>query len=187
MKTSVSLESTVPSLFQIAAFFEDLFPPEGLRQSASAISHLPIAEYMLNPEKLTTLLRGGSQKSVSTGAPAKPRVSGKRAAQGAKRKTEGASFRGPNGFDEVLPKKVEFSFKAPQAMSVKLAGDFTEWEAHPIGMMRSDDGTWFTVVPLTSGSYSYRFIVDGEWRDDPSAPRHTRNPFGTENAVIQVT
>jgi hypothetical protein len=190
MKTSdsVSFEAKVPSLFQIAAFFEDVFPPEGLRQSAKAISHLPIADYVLNPEKLLSLLGGGTQKNSSTiTPPAKPRVAPKRGARSVKRKTEGSHSGGPNGFDFVLPKKIEFLFKAPGAMSVKLAGDFTDWESHAIDMMFSDDGTWFTVVPLMPGTYSYRFIVDGEWHDDPSAPHHMRNPFGTQNAVIHVT
>ncbi len=53
-------------------------------------------------------------------------------------------------------------------------------------MMHSPDGYWFTVIPLTPGSYSYRFIVNGEWRDDPRAILRAPNPFGTENAVVQV-
>lgn len=192
MKTSesISLGSAVPSLFQIAALFDDFFPPEGIRQSASALSHLPIAEYMLNPEKLMNLLR--TPKASAAPAPsAKARVTVKRAA-GTKRKAGAATAGEPdgleaNGLDFVLPKKIEFLFPAPGATSVKLAGDFTEWDAHAIDMMCSDDGTWFTVVPLTPGSYSYRFIVDGEWCDDPRASRHIRNPFGSENAIIQVT
>jgi hypothetical protein len=53
--------------------------------------------------------------------------------------------------------------------------------------MHSPDGTWFTVVPLAPGSYCYRFIVDGQWCDDPGSARHAPNPFGTENAMICVT
>jgi len=198
MKTSdsISIGSSVPSLFQIAAFFEDLFPSEGLNRSAAAISHLPIAEYMLNPDKLMALLRSAKTADSSTAtAPAKKTGPAKAATRNGPKKTTGSSLgkaNGSNGSEDViesltrLPKKVEFTFKSPLATSVKLAGDFTEWETNPIEMMRSD-GVWFTVVPLPPGSYSYRFIVDGCWCDDPGSDQRIPNPFGTQNAVIHVT
>jgi Glycogen recognition site of AMP-activated protein kinase len=64
-------------------------------------------------------------------------------------------------------KPTEFHLEAPFAESVKLAADFTEWEKFPLDMMKSEDGVWYTTVPLPPGHYSYRFIVDGEWCDDP--------------------
>ena len=32
----------------------------------------------------------------------------------------------------------------------------------------------------------YCYFVDGEWRDDPDFRASVRNPFGTENDVIQI-
>src|SRR5207245_1605330 len=90
-----------------------------------------------------------------------------------------------HAFGEI--RKVEFFLEAPAARSVKLAGDFTHWEKSPVEMMHSQDGVWFTVVPLEPGQYAYRFIVDGQWRDDPSSTQHVINAFGTENALINVT
>jgi hypothetical protein len=54
-------------------------------------------------------------------------------------------------------------------------------------MMHLQDGLWSTVVPLRPGIYSYRFIVDGKWCDDPRSSHHVPNPFGGENAVVHVT
>lgn len=83
-------------------------------------------------------------------------------------------------------RNVEFSFHAPGARSVQLAGDFTNWEQFPLDLMRSEDGTWFTFVPLAPGQYNYRFIVDGQWMDDPNSRQRIQNPFGTSNAIKTV-
>jgi hypothetical protein len=84
-------------------------------------------------------------------------------------------------------KTVEFHLKAPFAESVKLAADFTDWEKFPLDMIKSEDGIWYTMVPLPSGNYAYRFIVDGEWWDDPnSLLRVHNNPSGIANAMVKV-
>lgn len=83
-------------------------------------------------------------------------------------------------------RNTEFRMEAPEAKTVKLAGDFTEWEKAPLDMVQSYDGTWFTIVPLLPGTYSYRFIVDGQWLDDPQCAKHVPNPFGSEDAVLSV-
>ena len=68
MKTSnsIALAPTVPSLFQIAAFFEDFFPQGGSRQANSPAGNLPFAELMVNPEKLMRLLKTGRLENHAT-------------------------------------------------------------------------------------------------------------------------
>ena len=34
--------------------------------------------------------------------------------------------------------------------------------------------------------YRYRFLVDGEWRDDPDCKFTIANPFGNADAVVRV-
>jgi 1,4-alpha-glucan branching enzyme len=80
-----------------------------------------------------------------------------------------------------------FSFTAPAAARVQLAGDFTRWQDRPINMRKGEDGIWRTSVELSPGAHQYRFLVDGQWQDDPQCKQHVRNPFGTEDAVCQVT
>ncbi len=82
--------------------------------------------------------------------------------------------------------KQAFAFSAPDAGSVQLVGDFTHWQEHPINLQKSADGTWRTTVELQPGTHHYRFLVDGEWRDDPECPLRTPNPFGGENMMRQV-
>ena len=82
--------------------------------------------------------------------------------------------------------KQVFSFKAPGATSVMLAGDFTDWQRKPLSLQKQASGVWRTTVPLPSGTYHYRFLVDGEWRDDPECTVRVANPFGGQDAVVVV-
>jgi 1,4-alpha-glucan branching enzyme len=82
--------------------------------------------------------------------------------------------------------KQTFSFNAPDALSVQLVGDFTHWQEKPINLARQRGGTWKVTVPLAPGTHHYRFLVDGQWRDDPECTLRVANPFGGENAVRHV-
>ena len=82
--------------------------------------------------------------------------------------------------------KQVFTFNAPGAKCVELAGDFTDWQCKPIPLVKQATGLWKTTVSLPSGSYHYRFLVDGEWRDDPACALRMPNPYGSENAVVVV-
>lgn len=77
----------------------------------------------------------------------------------------------------------EFRLKAPGAQNVLLVGNFTQWQQRPIPMRTMRTGEWQAVVGLSPGTYHYRFLVDGEWRDDPECPLHVNNPFGSQDAV----
>lgn len=79
-----------------------------------------------------------------------------------------------------------FSFNAPGASNVLLVGDFTHWQKAPISLRKTPDGIWRMTVSLPPGEYHYRFLVDGEWRDDPECRLRVPNPFGTSNAVVRV-
>ncbi len=79
-----------------------------------------------------------------------------------------------------------FSFRAPEALSVQLVGDFTRWQECPIHLKKGARGVWRASVPLPPGTHHYRFLVDGEWRDDPDCALRTPNPFGGENMTRQV-
>ena len=79
-----------------------------------------------------------------------------------------------------------FAFNAPGAASVLLVGDFTQWQKRPIPMRRQLGGIWQVTVALPPGDHHYRFIVDGDWRDDPACPVQVANPYGSQNAVRKV-
>ena len=85
-----------------------------------------------------------------------------------------------------IKEKVTFSFSAPEAKSVLLAGDFTGWQDAPLELKKSKDGTWKKTVSLSPGRYEYRLLVDGEWHDDPACRDHQPNQFGGSNCVRVV-
>ena len=83
-------------------------------------------------------------------------------------------------------KRASFKIMAPEAQSVLLAGDFNSWDpqAHP--MKKSSDGLWKININLSPGRYEYRFLVDGEWCNDPQCESYAPNPFGEDNCVITL-
>jgi 1,4-alpha-glucan branching enzyme len=83
-------------------------------------------------------------------------------------------------------KRQSFSFFAPGALSVQLVGDFTHWQEQPISLKKGADGIWKASVALDPGVHHYRFLVDGQWRDDPECELRVPNPFGGENSVRKV-
>jgi Glycogen recognition site of AMP-activated protein kinase len=186
MKTSVLIqnEPLIPSLFRIAAHFED-FVTVTAPKSAPAPHPTPFAELMLHPEKLEAALMTAKKENDAFAA---SRTFGHstatRATRSSSSKNDGA--RQLSGQSRSELKRTEFYLEAPLAESVKLAADFTAWEKFPLDMIKTESGAWFTVVPLAPGRYSYRFIVDGRWCDDPHHNQCVPNPFGTVNAVVEV-
>ncbi len=86
---------------------------------------------------------------------------------------------------QVAKKKHHFKWK-PSDMEVRevhVAGDFSNWT--PIPLVREVD-VFVTSVELPSGEYQYKFIVDGEWCEDPDALMVVQNEFGTTNCIIRV-
>jgi hypothetical protein len=79
-----------------------------------------------------------------------------------------------------------FRLEAPDATTVKLVAGFTGWEKRSLDLCKNEEGVWEITVALSPGRYPYRFLVDGEWHDDPQCPQCEANPYGTTNAVIEV-
>ena len=82
--------------------------------------------------------------------------------------------------------KINFTILDPDAQTVALVGDFTDWEEKPLTLKRQKNGLWKTAVPLWPGNYEYRYLVNGQWRDDPECQEHRSNSFGSQNCVRVV-
>ena len=80
-------------------------------------------------------------------------------------------------------KKVPFEFMAPDARKVYLAGDFNHWDTSANPMKKDKKGVWKAAVSLKPGKYEYRFLVDGNWANDPSCAGCVSNQFGSQNCV----
>jgi 1,4-alpha-glucan branching enzyme len=71
-------------------------------------------------------------------------------------------------------------------LSVQLVGDFTQWRERPVNLRKGADGIWRTTVELSPGTHHYRFLVDGQWQDDPECSLRAPNPFGSEDMLRPV-
>jgi len=69
------------------------------------------------------------------------------------------------------------------------------WVDLGIDIARKARAGWTALAPLLSlwqtrkqsqPGYEYRFVVDGQWQDDPMAVRFAANPFGGLNGVVEV-
>ena len=77
-------------------------------------------------------------------------------------------------------------FNNPVATQVCIAGSFNDWNPAATPLLFLGNGRWAKEVALPPGRYEYRFIVDGQWMDDPAAQQTVPNPFGGVNAVIEI-
>lgn len=70
---------------------------------------------------------------------------------------------------------------------VLLAGTFNDWSVGATPMTDSDgDGIYEAVLLLASGTYQYKFVVDGTWIEPTDADGYVDDGFGGKNAVIQI-
>jgi 1,4-alpha-glucan branching enzyme len=79
--------------------------------------------------------------------------------------------------------KVLFELSAPEANQVYLAGDFNNWDTAGFPMKKDKKGIWKATASLKPGRYEYRFLVDGDWKNDPCCPGCVPNEFGSQNCV----
>lgn len=85
-----------------------------------------------------------------------------------------------------VKKRVVFRFNDNRACQVFLAGSFNGWDPSASPLSRDLRGSWRTTVTLESGVYQYRFVVDGEWKQDPSLPGGSIDKSAACHSVLVV-
>ena len=80
---------------------------------------------------------------------------------------------------------VQFRFQNPDAMNVRIAGTFTNWEPRH-ELHEAAPGIWTITLPLSQGVHDYVFVVDGQqWVADPGAPQ-VDDGFGGTNSRLAL-
>jgi len=75
----------------------------------------------------------------------------------------------------------------PDAKTVHAAGQFNEWKADDVELEKGDDGIWRATLNLDPGTYTYKFIIDGQdWVEDPGNPDKVPDPYGGNNSLLTV-
>lgn len=83
-------------------------------------------------------------------------------------------------------RRANFKLHAPEADKVFLAGTFNDWNPEARPLRRDRSGNWKTWMSLPPGKYEYRFIVNGEWLEDPDCEERRTNEFGAFNSVVSL-
>lgn len=85
----------------------------------------------------------------------------------------------------VTSEGVVFAIEAPDAQRVQLVGDFNGWTLEG-GDMRRVNTVWTCLLTLAPGRYSYRYVIDGQWQNDPLNTEVEPTPYGGCNSVFTL-
>ena len=81
---------------------------------------------------------------------------------------------------------VRFIYQDIDAQSVYLVGSMNEWNTSSDLMKKQADGTWEIRLKLESGKYSYKYLVDGNWKNDPYNPNLEDDGYGGSNSFFEL-
>jgi chromosome partitioning protein len=92
---------------------------------------------------------------------------------------------------EQANREIVIQFRNRSATDVRLAGDFNGWVPDKdVQSMVQTEGAqriWTKILTLPPGTYEYRYVVDGEWCEDPENPLAVPGPVGGRNSVLVVS
>jgi 1,4-alpha-glucan branching enzyme len=87
---------------------------------------------------------------------------------------------------ETKEVEVTLELDAPQANEVYASGEFNDWSPTGTPMEKGEDGIWRATLTLKTGTYEYKFVVDGTWMEDPDNPDTVPDPYGGSNSLLTV-
>jgi len=87
-------------------------------------------------------------------------------------------------------REVVVHYRDPGANDVRIAGDFNGWvpdkDVQSLVQAEGSERVWTKILSLSPGTYHYRYIVDGEWREDPGNAHAAAGPVGGRNSILVV-
>jgi hypothetical protein len=91
----------------------------------------------------------------------------------------------PDNAPALIMGATRLVFRAPDATSIEVSGDFTNWK--PIMMRQASNGVWYLDLKISPGQYRYAFREDGrEWRV-PEGVATVDDGFGGKSAWLIVS
>jgi diguanylate cyclase (GGDEF)-like protein len=74
-----------------------------------------------------------------------------------------------------------------EVRQVSVVGSFNGWDPQADVMHLEQDGSYHATVPLASGTYEYKFVLNlTHWISDPAAGDYISDGYGGQNSVAQV-
>jgi 1,4-alpha-glucan branching enzyme len=95
--------------------------------------------------------------------------------------------RGASAIKKAAGKKVGFQVTAEPGSDVFVAGSSNNWDPTQY-RMRDNPGSGHckTTLVLPPGRHEYKFIVNGEWREDTNCAESVPNDQGSVNSAVTV-
>ena len=88
---------------------------------------------------------------------------------------------------KIKRRKVIFSLDFSGANEVILMGDFNKWDPMVHSMKKDGNGFWTKSIMIPPGKYEYKFLIDGQWKEDPGNEQACLNCFGTMNSILDLS
>jgi hypothetical protein len=136
--------------------------------------------------KATTSKAAGAKVSSAAKTRTPKATEAKAATQAPPKRQAAKTTSPPKSVPKARRGAPSFTLYEPRAMEVFVAGCFNDWNPFATPLQRDDAGMWSCTIELGPGRHEYRFVVDGDWRDDPLNSMRCFNEFGTENCVVVV-
>lgn len=140
--------------------------------------------------KTPTILREKKSQATTAdkAAPSRSKRPSKRSAANVRAPKTGVIARHVPLLLERFPnsdkKRICLGLYAPDAQAVFVAGSFNGWQPSAMPLQKQSGGRWVVELMIEPGRHEYRFVVDGQWTDDPLSPAYVSNPFGGLNCVL---
>jgi 1,4-alpha-glucan branching enzyme len=83
----------------------------------------------------------------------------------------------------VHQQDAEFFFLRPQAQTVEVIGDFSNWRRGELKLARSKEGIWRRSLRLPPADFKFRYVADGRCFIDFAAFSVALGPFGFDSVV----
>lgn len=88
---------------------------------------------------------------------------------------------------QPVEKTVVFDLKAPVHADVRIAGDFNNWNPESLSFSGiPEEPRWRKQFSLQPGSYRYKYLLDGQWIEDPGNEKTEDDSFGGINSLITI-
>jgi chromosome partitioning protein len=92
---------------------------------------------------------------------------------------------------ESPEREVVIQYRDVGANDVRIAGDFNGWipdkDVRSVIQSEGQSRVWTKILRLPPGTYQYRYVVDGQWQQDPENPNSVDGPVGNRNSVLVVS
>ncbi len=86
----------------------------------------------------------------------------------------------------IYGNEVTFFYQDASASEVVVAGSMNEWST-TAAVMEKDGDLFYYTMAVEAGSYQYKFVVDGNWIQDPANQTTADDGFGGLNSAFEVT